>query len=334
MGEGIGRRALLAGMGSLAAGRLTAAVAQDSSKPRNLAVVIGLADDAEMRRRTSAFEDALERRGWSKGGNIRLTYRYADSDIGRMRSYAEEAVAMEPDCILAHSTGVCTELKRLTRTIPIIFVSVADPIDSGFVASMAHPGGNMSGFTLQQPSITSKYLSILEELVPHLARVTALYNPRSSPGGGSSFMPAFESAAADFKVEAIAGQVSNGDDIERTIGQLATEPASGIVVMPDNFTTFYRAIIIQLANRLRIPTIYPFRYFVEEGGLLSLGVDGADLFRRAADYVDRILRGVNPADLPVQAPTKIELAINLKTAKAQDLVVSRVLLAGADAVIE
>ena len=331
MGESIGRRALLAGMGSLAAGPLTPALAQDSSKPRNLAVVIGLADDAEMQRRTSAFEEALERHGWSKGGNVRIAYRYADSDVGRMRSYAEEAVAMEPDCILAHSTGVCAELKRLTRTIPIIFVSVADPIDSGFVASMAHPGGNMSGFTLQQPSITSKYLSILEELVPHLARVAALYNPRSSPGGGSSFVPAFESAAADFKVEAIAGQVSNGDDIERMIRQLAAEPASGIV---DNFTTFYRAIIIQLANKFRIPTIYPFRYFVEEGGLLSLGVDGADLFRRAADYVDRVLRGANPADLPVQAPTKIELAINLKTAKAQDLVVSRVLLAGADAVIE
>jgi len=330
----VGRRVFLTALGAAAASRLHPAVAEDLSRPRSLAVIIGLANDTEIQRRMSAFEEALEKKGWSIGLNIRIVYRYADNDAVRMRAYAQELVAMGPDCILAHSTGVCAELKQLTRTIPIVFVSVSDPIGSGFVASMARPGGNMTGFTLQQPSITSKYLSILKELVPRLVQVAALYNAGSAPGGGSSFLPSFESAAADFNVKAISTQVNNGEDIERAMEQIASEPTSGIIVMPDNFTTFYRTLIIALADKFRIPTIYPFRYFVEAGGLLSLGVDGADLFRRAADYVDRILRGANPADLPVQAPTKIELAINLKTAKSQGLEVSRVLLAGADSVIE
>jgi putative tryptophan/tyrosine transport system substrate-binding protein len=301
---------------------------------RRLAVIIGLANDAEMRRRTLAFEQALESRDWKPGRNLEVTYRFADNDADRLRGFARELVATDPDCILAHSTGACAELKQLTRTIPIVFVSVADPIGSGFVASMARPGGNMTGFTLQAPSITSKYMSILKEVVPGLAQVAALYNADSAPGGGASFLPSFDRAAADFGVAAANVQVNNVEDIARAIGQIATAPGSGLIVMPDNFTTYYRATIIGLADKFRIPTIYPFRYFVEEGGLLALGVDGADLFRRAADYVDRVLRGANPADLPVQAPTKLEFAINLKTAKAQGLKISRVLLAGADIVIE
>lgn len=309
-------------------------LAQIPSGARNVAVIIGLANDAEMQARTAAFAQALERRGWGAGQNIGISYRFADSDPQRVKALAKEAVALKPDCILAHSTGVCEELLKLTRTIPVVFVMVSDPIASGFAVSMAHPGGNMTGFTLQQPTITSKYLSILKELVPRLAQVAALYNGGSAPGGGSSFLPSFEHAAADFNVKAFSVEVNTGDDIERAMSQVAIEPASGMIVMPDNFTTFYRAQIISLAQRYRIPTIYPFRYFVESGGLLSLGVDGVDVFRRAADYVDRILRGTNPADLPIQAPIKVELAINLKTAKALGLSVSRVLLAGADTVIE
>jgi putative tryptophan/tyrosine transport system substrate-binding protein len=332
MSSEIGRRTFLAGL-CLAAGQARPALARDPTR-RSLAVIIGLANDAEMRRRINAFEQALENRGWTPGRNLEIVYRFADNDADRLRRFAEEFVAARPDCILAHSTGACAELKKLTRTIPIVFVSVADPIGSGFVASMARPGGNMTGFTLQAPSITSKYLSILKELVPRLTQVAALYNADSAPGGGASFLPSFDRAAAEFNVTAVNAQVNDVDDIAKAIGQIATEPVSGLIVMPDNFTTYYRATIIGLADKFRIPTIYPFRYFVEEGGLLALGVDGADLFRRAADYVDRVLRGTNPSDLPVQAPTKLELAINLKTAKAQSLKISRVLLAGADVVIE
>jgi putative tryptophan/tyrosine transport system substrate-binding protein len=331
MSPGIRRRAFLAGL-CLAAGPYRPILARDPA--RRLAVIIGLANDAEMRRRINAFEQALESKGWTAGRNLEISYRFADNDAGRLRRLAQEVVATSPDCILAHSTGACAELKELTRTIPIVFVSVADPIGSGFVASMARPGGNMTGFTLQAPSITSKYLSILKELVPQLVQIAALYNAGSAPGGGTSFLPSFNRAATQFGVTAIDVQVNDIEDIAKAIGQIATEPASGLIVMPDNFTTYYRATIIGLVDKFRIPTIYPFRYFVEEGGLLALGVDGADLFRRAADYVDRVLRGAHPADLPVQAPSKLELAINLKTANAQGLRISRVLLAGADAVIE
>ncbi len=332
MSSGMRRRTFLAGL-CLAAAPSRTVLAQNAAR-RSLAVIIGLANDAEMQRRTGAFEQALASRGWTKAHNLEIVYRFADNDADRLRRFAGELVATKPDCILAHSTGACAELQKLTRTIPIVFVSVADPIGSGFVASMAHPAGNMTGFTLQSPSITSKYLSILKELVPRLTQVAALYNAGSAPGGGASFLPSFNGAAADFGVAAIDVQVKDGDDIARAIERIAGEPASGLIVMPDNFTTYYRATIIGLADKFRIPTIYPFRYFVEEGGLLALGVDGADLFRRAADYVDRVLRGTSPADLPVQAPTKLEFAINLKTAKAQGLKISRVLLAGADIVIE
>ncbi len=334
MSPPVERRTFLSILGVALAGRSNWAVAQELSRQRSLAVIIGLANDTEMQARTSAFEQELEKKGWSIGHNIRIVYRFADNDTLRMQAFVKELVALQPDCILAHSTAACSELLKVTRTIPIVFVSVSDPIGSGFVASMARPGGNMTGFTIQQSTITSKYLSILKELVPRLVQVVALYNRGSAPGGGSFFVPSFENAAAEFNVKAIAAQVNNGDDIERAMREIAVEPASGMIVMPDNFTTFYRTLIISLAEKFRIPTIYPFRYFVEAGGLLSLGVDGVDLFRRASEYVDLVLRGASPADLPVQAPTKVELAINLKTARALGLEVSRVLLAGADTVIE
>jgi len=330
----VDRRALLTLFGAALAGRPHKVVAQEQLRSRNLGVIIGLANDAEMQGRTRAFEFGLEKRGWTIGENIRLEYRFADNDRLRMRLFVKEIVAQSPDCILAHSTPVCVELKQATRTIPIVFVSVSDPIGSGFVASMAQPGGNMTGFTIHQPTITSKHLSILKELVPQLVQVMALYNPGTAPGGGSFFLSSFVDAAAEFKVKPIKAQVHNAADVERVMAELATERGSGMIVMLDNFTTFHRKLIISLAAKLRIPTLYPYRYFAEEGGLISLGVDGADLFRRAADYVHRILHGASPGELPVQAPTKVEFVINLKVAKALGLEVARVLLAGADAVIE
>ena len=334
MNPDAGRRTFLAMLGLTLAGRSSPIAGQEAARPRLLGVIIGLANDTEMRARTKAFEDGLKERGWSIGQNLRVEYRFADNSTVRMREFAEEIVLMRPDCIFAHSTPVCAALKLATRSIPVVFVSVSDPIGSGFVDSMARPGGNMTGFTIQQQTITSKYLSVLKELVPELRQVVALYSPGTAPGGGSFFLPSFVDAAGEFNVKPVNAQVRNADDIERVIREAAAVPSSGMIVMPDNFTAFHRALIIALAAKFRIPTIYPYRYFVEDGGLLSLGIDGVDMFRRASDYVDRILRGANPAELPVQRPFKVELALNLKTAKALKITVPRILLAGADAVIE
>jgi putative ABC transport system substrate-binding protein len=247
--------------------------------------------------------------------------------VGFTKALAKELVELKPDCIVGHSTPVVTALMQATRTIPIVFVSVSDPVGSGFVASMARPAGNMTGFTILPATITGKYLSMLKEMMPQLASVAILYNPDSAPAAGTFFLTPFVGAARDFKIQPITAQVRNPAEIESTIAKLGSEPRSGLIVMPDNFTSVHRKLIISLAAQFRIPTIYPYRYFAEEGGLLSYGVNTSDVFRRAAEYVSRILRGAKPADLPVQAPTKFELVINLGAAKALGLVMPRALLA-------
>jgi putative ABC transport system substrate-binding protein len=301
---------------------------------RTVGVMMGLADDAEAQGRSMAFEQGLEREGWSVGENLRIEYRYAEGDSARMQAFAKELVELKPDCIVGHSTPVVTALIHATRAIPIVFVSVSDPIGSGFVASMARPGGNITGFTILNAGIAGKYVSLLKGIVPQLARVALMYNPDSVPDSGTFFSGAFMEAAAQYKIRPIIAQVHDPAEIENTITKLGGETGSGIVLVPDNFTTVHRELIILLTAQFRIPAIYPYRYFAEAGGLLSYGVDAVDLFRRAAEYVSRILHGTDPADLPVQAPTKFELAINLKTAEALGLVIPRVLLAGADQVIE
>jgi len=308
--------------------------AQRAARVRTVGVMMGLADDAEARSRAMAFEQGLEREGWSVGQNLRIEYRYAEGDPARMQAFATELVDLKPDCIVGHSTPVVTALMHATRTIPIVFVSVSDPIGSGFVTSMARPGGNITGFTILHASIAGKYVSMLKEMVPQLARVAMMYNPDTVPDSGTFFSGAFMEAVAKYKVRPIIAQVHDPAEIENTITKLGGETGSGLVLVPDNFTTVHREFIISLTARFRIPAIYPYRYFAEAGGLLSYGVDAVDLFRRASDYVSRILRGADPADLPVQAPTKFELVINLRTARALDLVIPRVLLASAEQVIE
>ena len=293
-----------------------------------------LANDVETKARVNAFEQGLEKEGWSLGQNLRIEYRYAEGDSARMQAFAKELVELNPDCIVGHSTPVVTTLMHATRTIPIVFVLVSDPIGSGFVASMARPGGNITGFTILHASIAGKYLSMLKEMLPQLAHVALMYNPETVPDSGTFFSGAFMEAAAQYKVRAIIAQVHDPAEIENTITKLGGETGSGLVLVPDNFTTVHRELIISLTARFRIPAIYPYRYFAEAGGLLSYGADAVDLFRRASEYVSRILRGAKPADLPVQAPTKFELVINLSTAKALGLVIPRVLLAGAEQVIE
>jgi putative tryptophan/tyrosine transport system substrate-binding protein len=309
-------------------------IARAANPVRTVGVLMGLANDAEAKARISAIEQGLAKKGWVAGRNLRLEARFANSDEGRIASLAEELVALHPDVIIGHSTPVVSAFHKATQTIPIVFVAVGDPLGSGFVRSIAKPGGNITGFAVLPPTITGKYLSILRELEPGLNRVTVLYNPENFPQEAASYVKAFTESAKEFNVTPVAAVVHNTKDLEETMTGLGPSPGSGLIVFPGNTTTVYRTLIISLAARARIPALYPYRYFADDGGLLSYGVDVLDLFRRAPDYVDRILRGAKPGDLPVQAPSKFELVINLKTARALGLVVPRVLLAGADALIE
>ncbi len=295
---------------------------------------MGLTNDEETKARAAAIEQGLAKKGWVVGQNLHLEYRFANGDEARMLDLAKEIVALHPDVIIGHSTPVVAALHQVTQTIPIVFVVVADPIGSGFVRSNASPGGNITGFTVLQPTISGKYLSILTALGPRLNRVEVLYSPQYLQREVTSYVQAFIRSAKEFNVAPITAAVQTTKDVEKAMIDLGSIPGSGLIVFPGNFTTVHRALIISLAARLRIPTIYPYRYFVHDGGLVSYGVDVLDLFRRAPTYVDRILRGAKPGDLPIQASSKFELVINLRTARALGLVVPRILLAGADALIE
>jgi ABC-type uncharacterized transport system substrate-binding protein len=328
------RRMFVAFLGATLAMRSAPTNAQPATHLRTIGVLMGLANDEETQARAKVIEQGLAKKGWIVGQNLRIEYRYAAGDAERMISMSKELVGFHPDVIIGHSTPVVAALHRVTQTIPIVFVVVADPVGSGFVASIARPGGNITGFSVLQQTITGKYLSILRGLKSQLTRVALMYNPESVPSGGAYYKPGFMESAKEFNVTPILVEVRSSGEIEAAMAELGAAPGSGLIVMPDNFTSTNRQIIISLAAKLRIPAIYPYRYFVDDGGLLSYGVDVLDLFRRAPDYVDRILQGAQPADLPVQAPRKFELVINLKTARALGLVVPRILLAGADAVIE
>ena len=328
------RRAFVASLGAALALSPATAFAQQASRIRTVAVLMGLANDEETQARAKLIEQGLAKRGWIVGQNLRIEYRFAGGDIDRMLSLSKELVALRPDVIIAHSTPVVAAVLKVTQTIPIVFVVVADPVGSGFVSSLARPGGNVTGFTNLSITITGKYLSILRELNAKLTHVALMYNPESVPSGGASFMRNFMESAKEFNVTPISAIVHSADEIQKAMTDVGATPNSALIVMPDNFTSVHRDLIVSLAARLRIPAIYPYRYFVDEGGLLSYGIDVLDLFRRAPDYVDRILQGAKPADLPVQAPKKFELVINLRAARALDLVIPRILLAGADALIE
>jgi putative ABC transport system substrate-binding protein len=336
MTMGIGRRRFLAFLGGATVMAPIASRAQQSGRMRTIGFLMGLANDAESQARVRAFEQALEKEGWILGEDVQIQYRFAAGDADRMRTFAKELVELQCDLIVGHSTPVVAQLVQATRTIPIVFVVVGDPVGSRFVASIPRPGGNVTGFTNLSDTIIGKLLTLLKQITPNLTRVALMYNPETVVLGGPlhAYLRPFDVAASSFAVEAIPAQVRAPPDIELRMTELAREPNAGLIVMPDNFTTIHRHFIISLAARLRIPTVYPYRFFVEAGGLMSYGVDVVDLFRRAPEYVSRILRGENPAELPVQAPTKFELVINVRTAKALGLAVPRILFAGADALIE
>ena len=329
------RREFLTLLGGAAAVGPRFAGAQTPDRVRRVGMLIGYAeDDPETKARLAAFRHGLETLGWTEGRNILIDYRFAPADPDQAQSFAKELVALRPDALVGNSTPATAALLHETRTIPVVFVGVSDPVGSGFVASIARPDGNTTGFTNFEPSLTGKWLQLLKEIAPGILRVGVLFNPKTAPGGGSFFLAPFESAARSFAVEPIAAPVSDAAEIESALASIAREPGGGLIVMPDAFTTVYRKLIIEQAAIRRVPVIFPYHYQVVEGGLMAYGVDTVDLLRRAAPYVDRILKGEKPADLPVQAPTKFSLIINLNTAKALGLTVPLTLQDLADEVIE
>jgi putative tryptophan/tyrosine transport system substrate-binding protein len=311
-----------------------AARAQQLEVMRRIGVLMGFAEsDREGQTFVAAFRESLQKLGWVEGRNIRIDYRWTGLDKELIQRFAKELVALQPDLILTQSTPATAELLRQTRTIPIVFALVADPIGSGFVVSFPQPGGNITGFVTMEPTVSGKWLELLKETAPRVARVAMLFNPATAPYAEYWLNP-FKAAAASVAVDAIVAPVHGTSELESVIAAQAHEPNGGLIVMPDTFTTEHRSEITSLAARYRLPAVYPYRVFAESGGLLSYGDDLTDNFRRAASYVDRILKGEKPADLPVQAPVKFELSINLKAAKALGIAVAPSMIARADQVLD
>jgi putative ABC transport system substrate-binding protein len=326
----IGRREFITLLGVAAAWPL-AAYARQRQRVRRIGVLMGLvASDPEAQSRVAAFEHGLRELGWVKGRNLWIEYRWAGGGENVLRNHAAELIAMTPDLILANSTPVTAALREQSRVVPIVFTQVTDPVGEGLVSNLAHPRGNLTGFEF---SIGTKWLELLKQTAPHVTRVALVFNPHSAPFA-DLFVRPVEAAAPSFSVTPIAAAVRATDDLDRVFDALAHEANGGLIVVSDLGMTNHRDALIALAAHHRVPAVYPFRYFATSGGLMSYGTDVAEVFRRAAGYVDRILKGENPADLPVQAPTKYELVINVKTAKALGLSVPPTLLARADEVIE
>jgi len=326
------RRAVISLLGGAAAWPL-AARAQRGERVRRIGVLVGTAaDDAIGQARIAAFLQGLGQLDWMVGRNVRMDVRWAAADADHTRAYAAELVTLAPDVILASSGSVVGPLRRLTRTIPIVFTETSDPVGAGFVESLASPGGNVTGFLTFEYSLSGKWLELLKQIAPPLTRVAVLRDAAIPSGTGQ--WGAIQSVAPSFGVELRAIDVHDAGEIERTIRVFARTPNTGMILTASAFSLRHRKLIITLADRHKLPAVYFQRGFVADGGLVSYGPDTIDLHRRAAGYVDRILKGEKPADLPVQAPTKYELVINLKTAKALGLAVPDSLLARADEVIE
>jgi ABC-type uncharacterized transport system substrate-binding protein len=326
------RREFMTVLGGAAIGWPLAARAQ-GERMRRIGVLMGIAESDPARQSfVTAFTEALQELGWSSGRNIHIEYRWGAGDAERIRDFARELVEMQLDLIVGHTTPVVAALKAQTRTIPIVFTQVSDPVGSGFIDGFAKPGGNITGFTNLESSMGSKLEELLKEIAPTITRVAVMFNPDTAPDHGTYFLRPVEAAAPSLHVEVIPAPVHNDAEIESAITTLV--PGTGLIVMPDIFILAHREQILALADRHRLPAAYAYRLFAASGGLLSYGTDLTDLFRRAPRYVGRILTGTKPAELPVQQPTKFELVINLKTAKTLGLNVPLSLQAGADEVIE
>jgi putative ABC transport system substrate-binding protein len=309
-----------------------AADAQQSGGVRRIGVLAGLAEnDTNMRARLAGLREGLERRGWVEGRNIRIDYRYAPAGAST-QALAKEIVALQPEVILAHTVLPASALQRETRTIPIVFVSIGDPIGAGLIASLARPQGNLTGLMTFEASVAGKWFSMLKEVAPQIKRVAFVGSPKAPTY--DYYLRASKAASASLAIELVPIPIDQAADITESIGAFARSPGSGLLVAPDIYTIANSKLIIAMAEQHRLPAVYAFGYLVSAGGLMSYGTDRIDEMRQAAAYIDRILRGDKPADLPVQMPTRFETAINLRTAKALGLTVPSGLLLAADHVIE
>jgi putative ABC transport system substrate-binding protein len=328
------RREFVTLLGGVAAGCPRIARAQQVDRVRRIGVLMGYDEsDREGQANFAAFREGLQKLGWTEGRDILIDIRWAAADADLMHRFAKELVALQPDLILTQNTPTTAATLQQTRTIPIIFANVSDPIGSSFVASFSRPGGNVTGFTDIEATIAGKWLELLKEVAPRTTRAAFLFNPATAPFA-EYFLSYFKAVAGAFAMEAIIAPVRDTSEIESVIAAQARVPNSGLIVMPEAFMNIHRAEVISLAALYRLPAVYPRRFFAELGGLLSYGNDQSDNFRRTAAYVDRILKGSRPAELPVEQPTKFDLVINLKTAKALGISVPAGLLARADEVIE
>jgi ABC-type uncharacterized transport system substrate-binding protein len=327
----IRRREFMILLGAAGAAWPLAAGAQQPDRVRRVGVLMGIADDFEGQARIAVFRQALQALGWSEGRNIQFIYRWSGGDVAHARQFAKELLDLRSDVILTNSTPATVAVRDITRTTPTIFVQVSDPVGAGVVQSLARPGGNLTGFTNFDLSTAGKWLELLKRLAPNITRVAYLFNPNTAP---LLYAKAVETAAPLLSVKSIPAAVHNAVGIERALEQVARESDSALLVLPDLFNATNRQSIIALAARHRLPAVYPFRYFVTSGGLMSYGTELLDTYRQAASYVDRILKGERPSDLAVQQPTKFELVINLKTARTLGLTVPNTLLVAADELIE
>jgi putative ABC transport system substrate-binding protein len=326
------RRDFIAGLGVAAAWPL-AARAQQAERMRRIGVLMGWTDvDPEARSWLAAFVEGLREFGWSDGTNVRIEPRWMNADAARARAFARELVELQPDAIVTGSTPATAAVHRETSTIPIVFAVVNDPVGEGFVEALSRPAGNITGFLTEEAGIGGKWLQMLKDIAPHIRRAAMMFNPDTAPGGGRYHLGAFEAAARSLGVEPVAVRVRSEIEIDAAITTLGRE--QGCMIMSDAFMTANRATVISSAARNNVPVIADISIFARDGGLISYGPSFADLFRRAGSYVDRILRGAKPADLPVQVPIRYNLVINLKTAKALGIAVPNTLLVSADEVIE
>jgi len=307
--------------------------AQQAEQIRRIGVLLSIGESDPLSvMRVKSFQEGLRELGWVEGRNVRFDNRWAEGDADRYRRHAAELVSLGPDVILTGGTPAVRALQQATRTIPIVFVSISDPVGDGFVASLATPGGNTTGFSNYDPAMVGKWLELLKEIAPNTKKVAVVYNPDTAPY--SIFLPQLKNAMQSFAMQMVPMLVRSVAEIESAIAALGRQPAVGLLAIPDSYTYVHRALLTSQVAKHRVPAVYPFSVFATSGGLVSYGVETADQYRRASSYIDRILRGAKPGDLPVQAPTKFELVINLKTAKALGLTIPPALLARADEVIE
>jgi putative tryptophan/tyrosine transport system substrate-binding protein len=327
------RREFIAGLGGAAAWPVVVR-AQQADRVRHVgALMNGVPGDAIGQGDLMAFRQGLMELGWIEGRNIDIELRWPGGDVERAQTFAKELVGLRPDVLIGRSTPTTAALKQAAGTIPIIFVNVAEPVEQGFVQSLARPGGNITGFTNFEASIGGKWLQLLKEVDPRIARVAVIYNPQTAPFAGL-FLSSVQTAAPTFVVETVAMPIRSEAEIEAALTMFARQPPGGLIAIPDTFTVQHRDLIIALTARHRVPALYANLISTPIGGLMAYSVDTRDLMQRAATYVDRILKGANPANLPVQQPAKFQLSINLKTAKAIGLDLAPTLMARADEVIE